>query len=93
MKKNQGGIKIETAEGVETLEITLTSDRLDLPILMSALKAKLKQYKVKKMDVRPLTLSLLIGPEPAEDEVPEKVRRRNADRYPDMPPGQAPKLA
>jgi hypothetical protein len=90
MKKDQGSLEIESAEGGDELELTVTGNQVGLAVVIQTLKAKLKQYGVKDLDNRVgLKLTLLIPPPPAEDPVEEQATRRKlADRYPDTKPGR-----
>lgn len=68
MKKNQGSLEIEAAEGGGEIHITISGKQVSLGVMISALKDKLKVYGIKHLGDRDLTLTLEIPPQPEEAE-------------------------
>jgi hypothetical protein len=91
--KKQGSLLIEASEGEDGfLVLELTGERVGLASVLSAMKQKLKDYKLKELDARKLTLTLEIGPPPLKPDDEEKQKAKNAKRYPDTPPAKTGRL-
>lgn len=94
MKKDQGSLEIEAAEGGGEIELTVTGNQVGLAVVIQTMKAKLKAYGIKDLDNRiGLKLSLTIPPPPPVDPVEEQATRRKMDaKYPTTKPGRKTSL-